>query len=255
MNTLAVNDVLFSYLLAHADDNLILAQRLGEWSSRAPDLEQDIALTNIALDHLGQARALLTYAGQVEGAGRDEDMLAMLRSEREFRNALLVEQPNGDFAQTMTRQLFFDAYQLSLWEALSTSEDETLAGIAQKALKETRYHYRHSGTWVIRLGDGTEESRRRMQAGVDALWRFTGELFHLGDGYAALVDEGVAVDPAGWKAAWDERVAALLAEATLAVPDDPFQRTGGRAGLHTEHLGYILAELQYLPRAFPDAEW
>lgn len=255
METLATRDALFTYVLGHGDDNLILAQRLGEWTSLGPDLEEDIALTNIALDHMGQARALLTYAGEVEGAGRDEDALAYLRSEREFRNVLLVEQPNGDFAQTMARQLFFDAYQLSLWEALSSSADDTLAGIARKALKEARYHYRHSGAWVIRLGDGTEESHHRMQAGINALWRFTGELFDIWDDHAGLVEQGTVVDPAQWQAAWHERVATILTRATLAVPSDPFQRSGGRAGLHSEHLGHMLAELQYLPRAIPGAEW
>ena len=248
-------DALFSYVLSHGDDNLVLAQRLGEWTSRGPELEEDIALTNFALDHLGQARALLTYAGEVEGEGRDEDALAYHRDERSFTNALLVEQPNGDFAQSMARQLFFDTYQLSLWDALSTSADAALAGIAAKALKEARYHYRHSGTWVVRLGDGTEESRRRMQAGIDALWRFTGELFELPDSHRPLVEEGVAVDPAAWKPTWEARISAILDQATLSMPGDPFQRGGGRGGFHTEHLGHLLTELQYLQRAYPGLHW
>jgi len=246
---------LFTYLIVHGDDNLILAQRLGEWSSRAPDLEDDIALTNIGLDHLGQARALLAYAGEVEGAGRDEDLLAFRRSEREYRNALLVEQPNGDYAQTMARQLFFDAYQLSLWEALSVSTDATLAGIASKALKEARYHYRHSGTWVVRLGDGTDESHRRMQAGVDAMWRFVGELFTRTAETEPLVASGIGFDPTPWKSDWDERITAVLAQATLSVPNEPFVRTGGREGLHTEHLGHLLSDLQYMQRTYPGLKW
>lgn len=246
---------LFVYVLRHADDNLVLAQRLGEWISNGPELEEDIALANVGIDLLGQARALYTYAAEVEGAGRTEDDLAMLRSEREFTNCLLVEQPNGDFAQTMARQLFFDAYQLSLWEALSASTDPTLAGIAAKALKEARYHFRHSSTWVVRLGDGTDESHRRMSDGVDAMWRFTGELFAGDEVDALMVERGVAADPSGFAPAWRDRVAGVLAEATLTVPDDPYQRLGGRTGFHTEHLGHVLSELQWLQRTYPGLEW
>jgi ring-1,2-phenylacetyl-CoA epoxidase subunit PaaC len=170
-----------AWVLRLGDDNLVLAHRLGEWISRAPELEEDIALANIAIDHLGQARALLTHAGALEGQGRSEDDLAMLRTEREFTNLLLVEQPNGDFATTMARQLLLDAYQVPLWEALTASSDEVLAGIAAKALKEARYHLRHSSGWVIRLGDGTDESHDRMQRAVDLMWRFTGEMFVMDD--------------------------------------------------------------------------
>ncbi len=248
-------DPLFLYLVRHADDNLILAQRLSQWVSWAPELEEDIALANLALDFLGVARALYTYAGEVEGRGRTEDDLAMLRTEREFTNVLLVEQPNGDFAHTMARQLFFDAYQLGLWEALSSSADATLGGIAAKALKEARYHFRHSSTWVIRLGDGTEESHRRMQAGIDALWRFVGELFVGDDVEAAMVEAGVGVDPSTLQEAWEERVSDVVSQATLSVPDDPFQRMGGRVGFHSEHLGHLLAEMQWMQRAYPGMEW
>ena len=244
-----------AYVLRHADDNLILAQRLGEWISRAPELEEDIALANIAIDHLGQARALLGHAGAVEGAGRDEDSLAMLRTERDFTNLLLVEQPNDDFATTMARQLFIDGYQLLLWEALQSSADQTLGGIAAKALKEARYHFRHSSTWVARLGDGTEESHRRMQTGVDALWRFTGEMFE-GDAVdAEMADLGIGVDPGSLRPEWQARIADVLADATLDAPTDPYQRTGGRAGFHTEHLGHMLSEMQWLQRTYPGLEW
>ena len=250
-----VTEPRLAYLLRHADDNLVLAQRLGEWISRAPELEEDIALANIGLDHLGVARAMLTHAAAVEGAGRDEDDLAFLRSEREYRNLLLVEQPNGDFAHTMARQVFVDAYQLGLWEALQASADPVLAGIAAKALKESRYHLRHSSTWLVRLGDGTEESHRRAQAAVDDLWRFTGEPFEADEVDRAMVEAGVGVDPASLRPGWDGLVDGILAEATLARPDDPNQRGGGRAGFHSEHLGHLLGEMQWMQRAYPGLEW
>jgi ring-1,2-phenylacetyl-CoA epoxidase subunit PaaC len=228
-------------LVAHADDNLVLAQRLGEWISKAPELEEDIALGNIALDHLGVARALYTRAGEIEGKGRTEDDYAMRRAEREFLNVLLVEQPNGDFAHTMVRALFFDAYQVELWEGLSGSDDETLAGIAARAGKEARYHLRHSSAWVVRLGDGTEESHRRSQSAVDALWRYTGELF-----------EGPAqVSRDRWQATMQD----VLDEAGLGIPDDPYQRGGGRRGFHSEHLGPLLAEMQWMQRSYPGMGW
>lgn len=228
-------------LVAHADDNLVLAQRLGEWISRAPDLEEDIAIGNIALDHLGVARALYTLAGQREGQGREEDDFAMGRPEREYRNLLLVEQPNGDFAQTMVRGFFFDAYQVGLWEGFAGSDDKALAGIAGRALKEARYHLLHSSRWVVRLGDGTEESRRRTQQAVDRLWRYTDEMF-----------ESL---PSAQREEWDRKVRDVLAEATLRVPDDPYQRSGGRHGLHSEHLGPLLAEMQWMQRSYPELKW
>ncbi len=246
---------LFEYALRLGDDALILAQRLGEWISRAPELEEDVALANIALDLLGQARSLLTYAGQVEGAGRDEDALAYLREERQFRNAQLVELPNGDFAHTIARQLFFATYQLGLYEALATSQDATLAGVAGKAVKEVAYHADHATQWTLRLGDGTEESHRRMQEAVDRLWPYTHELFESDELVRGLAAERVAVDPATLRPAWQEQVTGVLAEATLAVPEDDWRPTGGRRGIHTEHLGYLLAEMQYLPRAYPGAKW
>ncbi len=228
-------------LLGHADDNLVLAQRLGEWISNAPELEEDIALGNFALDHLGVARALYTHVAQLEGEGRDEDDFAMLRSEREFLNLLLVEQPNGDFAQTMVRSLFFDAYQVGLWGGMAGSADLTVAGISARALKEARYHLRHSSSWVIRLGDGTVESHQRSQSAVDALWRYTSEMF---DGETAGLRDG-----------WWLQVGSVLDAATLAPPDDTYQRRGGRDGLHSEHLGRLLAEMQWMQRSYSGLQW
>jgi len=231
----------FIRLLNHADDNMVLAQRLGEWISNAPDLELDIAMGNIALDHLGVARSLYTHAGRVEARGRTEDDLAMTRPEREFTNLLLVEQPNGDFAQTIVRQVFFDLYQQLLWANLASDEDETVAGIAAKAAKENAYHREFSGNWLVRLGDGTDESHRRAQAAVDALWMFTGEMF-----------QG---DAASYRDGWEAGTGAILAEATLNVPEDPYQKSGGRIGFHTEHLGFLLAEMQWMQRSYPEMTW
>ncbi len=245
----------FAYALRHGDDNLILAQRLGEWISHAPELESDIALGNIAIDHLGVARTLLTYAGELEGAGRDEDTLAMGRTERQYTNLLLVEQPNGDFAATMARQLFFDAYQVGLWEALTRSADATLAGVAGKAIKEASYHLRHSSAWVIRLGDGTEVSHRRMQAAVDGLWRFTAEMLTPDEVGDEMLSVGVGADLAALRAPWNERVGSVLDEATLTTPVDAFARLGGRSGLHTEHLGHLLGEMQWMQRTYPGMTW
>lgn len=228
-------------LLTYADDNMVLAQRLGELISSAPELEIDIALGNTALDHLGVARALYAHAGDVEGEGRTEDDLAMFRTERDYTNLLLVEQPNGDFAHIMVRQLFFDAYQIELWKDLSVSSDPTLGGIAARALKEATYHLRFSSGWVIRLGDGTEESHHRSQDGVDALWQYTSEMF-----------EGEA---GKYRSAWITTIEAVLVEANLELPSDPYQRSGGRSGFHTEHLGVLLAEMQWMQRSYPGLKW
>ena len=246
---------LLRYLLRLADDNLILAQRLGALPSTMPDVEEDIAFANLCLDHLGQARNLLTYAGECEGRGRDEDELAMLRGERELGNAVLVEQPNGDFAHIVARQFFVDAYQVPLYEALSASTDERLAAIAAKGAKEARYHLRYSSSWVVKLGDGTDESHRRMQDAIDARWPFTGDLFAADEVEDELVAAGVAADPTVVRAAFDATVAEVLAEATLTLPDDPYQRIGGRTGFHTEHLGHLLPEMQTLYRTHPGAAW
>ena len=228
-------------LLAHADDNMVLAQRLGELISNAPELEIDIALGNTGLDHLGVARALYTHAGNIEGKGITEDDFAMFRAEREYTNILLVEQPNGDFAHTMVRQLFFDSYQMELWKDLSTSSDLTLGGIAARALKEATYHLRFSSGWVTRLGDGTEESQRRAQEAVDELWQYTSEMF-----------EG---DAGEYWPAWSTAIESALLNANLEIPADSYQRTGGRGGFHTEHLGFLLAEMQWMQRSYPGLRW
>jgi ring-1,2-phenylacetyl-CoA epoxidase subunit PaaC len=228
-------------LLALADDNLVLSQRLGEWISKAPELEIDIALGNFALDHLGVARLLLQHAGLVEGRGRDEDALAMGRTDRDFFNLLLVEQPNGDFAHTIVRQFFFDCYQLQLWPDLVGGNDRVLAGIASKAVKEAEYHHRFTRGWMLRMGGGTDESHFRAQEAVDALWRFTDEIF-----------EGEAAE---CRIAWDAMISETFEASGLTIPEDPYQRGGGRAGYHTEHLGYLLGELQWMQRTYPGLEW
>jgi ring-1,2-phenylacetyl-CoA epoxidase subunit PaaC len=243
------------YALRLGDDALVLSHRLAEWSSRAPALEEDIALTNIGLDLLGQARTLLTYAGELEGAGRSEDDFAYLRSENEFVNCQLVEQPNGDFGVTMARQLFFSLHQLELYRHVAGSKDATLAAVAAKAVKEVTYHVDHVAGWVIRLGDGTEESHRRMQAALDRLWPFTFELFEADGVTSRLAEAGTGVDPAGLRPAWEQRIAAVLAEATLEQPADGWRPGGGRRGVHSEHLGFLLAEMQHLHRSHPGATW
>ena len=247
--------VLFRYVLYHADDNLVLAQRMAGWISRAHDLEEDIALANIALDLLGRARMLLDHAGGLEGRGRTEDDLAMFRSEREFTNLLLVEQPNGDFARTMVRQFLFDAYQLGLWQSLAGSTDDILAGIAGKALKETRYHLRHSSGWLVRLGRGTEESHRRTQRAVAGLWRFVDEMFDGDDITARAVQQGMGVAPAELRPGWRRTVQTTFSAARLETPADRFSRSGGRSGFHTEHLGHLLAEMQWMQRSYPGMQW
>ena len=246
-------DPLVDYLVGLGDDSLILAQRLGEWITRAPQIEEDIALGNIALDLLGQARTLLTRAGEVEGAGRDEDALAFLRDEREFRNVCLVEVPNGDFAATMARQLVFSAYQYELWTALRHSEEPTLAGLAAKAVKEVTYHRDHATQWVLRLGDGTDEGHRRMQTGLDRVWPYVDELF-APDAVAASLP-GVATAPETLLDGWTAYVHEVIARATLTVPAPTWHSRGGRLGLHTEHLGHLLPEMQHVHRAHPGASW
>lgn len=240
-----------TYALRLGDDALVLSQRLSWWSSRAPELEEDLALTNIALDLLGQARALLSHAALLEDAGRDEDDLAYLRSEREYLNLLLVEQPNGDFGQTIARQLLFSTFQLARYEALLDYDDELVAGVAGKAVKEVAYHVDHAAKWALRLGDGTDESHARMQAGLDRMWPWTHELFEGDD-----VDRAAGVDPATLRDGWHAFVAGTCEQATLVVPQDGSWRPrGGRRGEHTEQLGYLLAELQSLHRAHPGATW
>ncbi len=250
-----INQYIVEYALRLGDDRLVLGHRLSEWCGHAPILEEDIALANIALDLIGQAASFLRLAGQLEGKGRDEDALAYHREAIEYRNALLVELPKGDFAVTIVRQFFFDAYDVLLTEALQESGHEELAGIAAKAYKEARYHLRHSSQWVLRLGDGTEESHRRAQDAVDLLWPYTGELFMDDAVDQELLSEGIAADLGVLESRWREGVEQVLATATLRTPDSGFMQRGGRTGRHTEHLGRMLAEMQILPRSFPGAEW
>jgi ring-1,2-phenylacetyl-CoA epoxidase subunit PaaC len=239
------------YACRLGDDALILAQRLGEWITRAPQLEEDVALANIGLDLLGQARFLLSYTGECEGKGRDEDALAYLRDERAFGNVILVEQPRGDFAATMARLLVFSAYQFELYQRLTASADDTLAAIAAKAVKEVAYHRDHAEQWTLRLGDGTDASHERMRRACEALWRFTGEMFQ--------PVRGLDADLPGMESAWLESVGDILRRATLVVPEGP--RSGawtagaGRQGLHTEPFGRMLAEMQHLHRSHPGASW
>ena len=246
---------LFAYVLALADDELVLGHRLSEWSGKAPMLEEDIALSNLGLDLIGQARLFYEYAGEVEGKGRDEDALAYLRDEREYTNLLLVEQPNGDFAVTMVRHLLYAAFMHPYYQALQRSKDARLAQIAAKSVKEMAYHVRHASEWVIRLGDGTEESHRRAQAALDDLWMYTGEMFEMSEAERDLATRGIAVDRASIKPAWDAAIDRVLAEATLKRPADRWMQCGGRAARHTEHLGHMLAEMQVLHRAHPGAKW
>jgi ring-1,2-phenylacetyl-CoA epoxidase subunit PaaC len=246
---------LFTYTLRLADTALVLGHRLSEWVGHAPVLEEDLAFGNMGLDLIGQARSLYSYAGQVEGAGRDEDALAYLREATDYRNILLVEQPNGDFASSMVRQLLYAAWAHPFFTALARSKDATLGAIAAKAEKEMAYHLRHAAEWTIRLGDGTGESHARAQAAVDELWPFTGEMFEVDPVERALIEAGVGPDPAPLKATWDRTVGDVLAEATLARPRDGWMQSGGRSGRHTESLGHLLADLQFMQRAYPGATW
>lgn len=246
---------LFDYTLRLADNSLILGHRLSEWIGHAPLLEEELALGNIALDLIGEARALYAYAGEVEGKGRDEDALAYRRDAGAFRNILLVEQPNGDFAVTMVRQLLYSAFAHPYWRALAASSDATLAAIAAKAEKEAAYHLRHAGEWLIRLGDGTAESHRRAQQALDELWPYSGEMFETDAAERGLIAEGIAADPAPLRKAWEQSIAGVAAAATLRLPSDQWMQSGGRGGRHSEHLGHVLATMQFLQRAYPGATW
>ena len=243
------------YTLRRADDALILGHRLSEWCGHAPMLEEDMALANMGLDLLGQARELYSYAAKAEGKGNDEDKFAYLRDVRQYRNLLLVEQPNGDFAHTIMRQFFYAAFADLYWRAMTKSSDATLAAIAAKSEKESAYHLRHSSEWVIRLGDGTSESHARTQAAIDDLWSFTGEMFEADDSERTLVESGVAIDPAALHPKWLKTVSEMVSEATLALPAAEWMQKGGRSGRHSEHLGHLLSELQSMQRSFPGASW
>lgn len=250
-----MNENLFNYTLQHADNCLILGQRLAEWCGHGPVLEQDIAMTNISLDLIGQARMLYQYAAEIQGEGKSEDDIAYLRDAWGYRNVLLVEQPNGDFAQTILRQFLFDTYSSFFYESLMNSKDETLSAIAAKSHKEAIYHVKWSGDWVIRLGDGTEESKRRMQHAIDELWSYAGELTKPNETELVALKEGYGVDLLELKDKRDAKIEEVMAEATLEVPASPYTHEGGKDGRHTEHLGYILADLQFLQRAYPGLEW
>jgi ring-1,2-phenylacetyl-CoA epoxidase subunit PaaC len=243
------------YALRRADDALILGHRLSEWCGHAPMLEEDMALANMGLDLLGQARELYAYAARAEGKGNDEDKFAYLRDVRQYRNLLLVEQPNGDFARTMARQFFYAAFADLYWRAMMKSEDAMLAAIAAKSEKESAYHLRHSSEWMVRLGDGTEESHRRAQAAIDDLWAFTGEMFCSDDSEHALIGQRIAVDPETLRPQWLKTVSEVVSEATLALPRNGWMQQGGRSGRHSEHLGHLLSELQSMQRTFPGATW
>ncbi len=250
-------EALFDYLLRLGDNSLILAQRLTELVGRAPQLEEEMALANVALDLLGRARLLLTYAGEVEGRGRSEDDLAYGRDVGELRNALIVEQPNGDFAHQIGRVFLMATYDREHYDALKASADRHLAAIAEKASKEIAYHLSHAGDWVVRLGDGTEESRERMQRALDELWPYTGELFAADEVDRLIHHRGIGPDLDFLRPAWDACVDKVLADATLVRPADEWMHRGGKDGrMHSEHLGRLLAEMQFLRRAYPDArQW
>ena len=252
---MTLQEALFKYTIRRADDTLILGHRLSEWCGHGPVLEEDIALTNLALDLIGQSTVFFQYAAKVENKGRTEDDLAFLRIEREYKNILLVEQPNGDFGKTIVRQFFFDHFQKLLFEQLLESKDKQLAAIAAKSLKEVKYHLKHSSEWVIRLGDGTEESHNRVQESVTDLARFIGELFYQDEVDELLIKEGIVPNTADFRKEYDKNIKAVLDEATLQLPEKNWQLDGGRKGVHSEHLGFLLTELQYMQRTYPGMEW
>lgn len=244
---------LYKYCLRLGDNALVQSYRLSEWCSNGPILEEDLALTNFALDMTGRAQALLTYAGKIDGNGKTDDDLAYRRGEREFYNVLMYELPNGDFANTIARLFYSATFEYLFFSGLMNSTDETLAAIAAKSIKEVKYHMAHATDWVLRLGDGTEESHRRMQQGISENWMFTGEMFEMDEVETLLA--GVSVDVAEIKEKWLNQVSKVIAEATLTLPTDTYMQTGGRNGIHTEYLGHILSEMQYLQRAYPTATW
>lgn len=250
-----IQEAKFEYLLRLGDSSLIIGHRLSEWCGHGPILEEDIALINIALDFVGNATSILNYAAQLEGKGRTDDDLAYMRDEREFRNLLITEQPNGDYATTITRQFLYDVYTYFLYEELKSSKDETIAAIAVKSHKEITYHLRHSTEWMYRLGDGTEESHQRMQTALNELWMFTADMFNMDEVDETLIKASIAPDLNKIKTSWEKRVAEVISEATLKLPVTSFKQKGSREGKHTEHLGFILAEMQHLHRSYPDAKW
>ena len=250
-----MKDNLYKYILGIADNSLILGQRMGELCGHGPSLETDIACTNISLDLFGQVRSYYQYAAKIADDGRAEDDIAMLRKERDYVNVLLVEQPNTDFAYTMARQFLFDVYHLLFLKELQKSKDLTLSAIATKSIKEVSYHQRFSSDWIKRLGDGTEESHQKIQDAIDGLWTYTDELFHQTDADKAMVKEGIGVDVAVLKDKYYQLVNNILDESTLTIPESKWFQKGGKQGIHTEHLGYLLSDLQYMQRAYPNMSW
>lgn len=250
-------DTLFNYLLMLGDNAVVHSHRLAEWSSKAPEMEEDIALSNIGLDNIGQARSFLTYAAEVEGKDRDEDALAYLRNDREYMNLLMLELPRGDFAEVIARSFLYAVYCYELYNALlEQSSDEQIKAIAAKSLKEVKYHLRHTHEWMLRLGDGTEESHQRLQNALNELWSFTNEFFVPSPVEQAAFEAGIAPDVASLREGWDKMVNDVLERATLTRPDDSqWMQSGGKQGLHSEHLGYMLAEMQYLQRSYPGLQW
>ncbi len=252
---MTTQEALFNYTLRIGDTNLILGQRLSEWTGHGPFLEEDLALTNIALDITGAAKSFLEYAAKLEDKGRTEDDLAFLRNDRQFFNAQITELPNGDYARTIARQVLVDCFDYYFYQELSKSKDETLAGIAQKSLKEVTYHLRHTSAWLERFGDGTEESHNKVQLALNEIWQYTNELFEMNEVDEILIKEGIAVDLTMVKTKWEKHISELAAKSTLIIPQNVFMQTGSRKGIHTEHLAFILAEMQALPRMYPDAKW
>lgn len=252
---MTTKDALINYCLRIGDTSLILGQRMSEWCSNGPILEEDIAMTNIALDLFGQARTVLTYAGELEGKGRTEDDLAYKRNEREFYNSLLSERPNGHFGDTVARIFLQSAYFYHLYNALSSSKDAMISAHAAKSLKEVTYHLRHSAEWIVRLGDGTDESKEKIQTSIHEIWDYTGNLFEMNEVDAILIKEGIVVNQAEIKLKWDKTVDEVLERAKLIRPTDGYMQTGSLDAIHSEYLGHLLAEMQFLPRAYPDAKW
>jgi len=248
-------ELLFKYVLTLGDDALILGQRLSQWAYKGPFLEEDIALSNISLDMFGRANLLLEYAVSLKGNGTTADELAFKRNEREFNNYILCEQPNGNFADTMVRQFLLDAFYILFFKKLIESKDEQLSAITQKSIKETTYHLRHSSKWIIRLGDGTDESHEKAQSAIDNLWVFTNELFEMNEIENEMVAQKIGVDCSSIQAEWNQIIDEVFSEATLKKPENTHMTSGGRKGIHTEHLGHLLSDMQYLQHAYPDAKW
>ncbi len=252
---MSTQEALFNYTLRLGDSSIILAQRISEWTGIGPFLEEDLALTNISIDIFGRGKSLLEYAAKVENKGRTEDSLAFFRNDRQFFNYLICEQSNGDYAKTIVRQALVDCFDLMLYTELSKSKDETIAGIAAKSVKEITYHKRHSFSWVERFGNGTGESLERAQNALNELWRFSGEFFEMHESDEALLKDSISVDLKLLQPKWETEMKTLFEKSNLTIPENVFMQTGGRKGVHTEHLAFLLAEMQALPRMYPDAKW